>query len=139
MTGLMAQEGLPYGDRSHTYNSRLAQELARWAVGQPAGEAIHDPLFKAYFVDNLNIGNVDVLVEIAEKAGYDPAAAREALSKREFSDAVDADWQRSRDLGLTGVPTFVAGGHGVVGAQPLEALQSLLDQAGAQKRNGGGE
>ena len=38
----MAAEGLPYGDRSMTYNSRLSQELAAWAVTQPGGDAIHD-------------------------------------------------------------------------------------------------
>jgi predicted DsbA family dithiol-disulfide isomerase len=36
---------------------------------------------------------------------------------------------------VTGVPTFVAGGHGVVGAQPYEVLVKLLEQAGAQRRS----
>src|SRR5215471_7636496 len=42
MKGLMDAEGLPYGRRTHTYNSRLAQELGKWADTQPGGEAIHD-------------------------------------------------------------------------------------------------
>ena len=40
-------------------------------------------------------------------------------------NAVDADWAKSRQYGVTGVPTFVAGGYGVVGAQPYEALEQL--------------
>ncbi|MGH8722840.1 MAG: DsbA family protein, partial [Burkholderiales bacterium] len=36
--------------------------------------------------------------------------------------------QKSRAYGITGVPTFVAGGHGVVGAQPYEALEQLVRQ-----------
>jgi predicted DsbA family dithiol-disulfide isomerase len=51
LTVLMAEQGLPYGERTHTYNSRLAQELAKWAELQPGGGAIHDALFRAYFVD----------------------------------------------------------------------------------------
>ena len=55
MKRLMAKEGLPYGERMMTYNSRLAQELAIWAETQPGGDAIHNALFRAYFVDGTNI------------------------------------------------------------------------------------
>ena len=47
MKGLMDGEGLPYGRRPHTYNSRLAQELGIWADTQPGGEAIHLALYQA--------------------------------------------------------------------------------------------
>ena len=57
------------------------------------------------------------------------------LSSRSHSNAVDDDWMRSRQYGVTGVPTFVAGGYGVVGAQPYEAIEQLLIQAGAKKRD----
>lgn len=125
----MQAEGLPYGNRSMTFNSRLAQELAVWADTQPGGEAIHDALFRAYFVDGKNIGDGDTLIAIAESIGLDAAAAREVLEKRSCKDAVDADWEKSRRFGVTGVPTFVAAGHGVVGAQPYEALEQLVKQA----------
>jgi predicted DsbA family dithiol-disulfide isomerase len=125
----MAAEGLPYGNRTHTYNSRLAQELGKWADTQPGGEAIHDALFRAYFVDGKNIGDAAVLVDLAKQAGLNEAQAREVLEKRTFKDAIDADWAKSRKYGVTGVPTFVAGGYGVVGAQPYEALEQLVEQA----------
>ena len=64
MRGLMAQEGLPYGERTHTFNSRLAQELGAWAVTQADGEGIHEALFQAYFVAGKNIGDIDILVEL---------------------------------------------------------------------------
>lgn len=129
MRARMQAEGLPYGDRSMTYNSRLAQELGAWADTQPGGEAIHDALFRAYFVDGLDIGDPKVLVTIAAKVGLPADKAREVLEKRSFKDAVDADWAKSRQYGVTGVPTFVAGGYGVVGAQPYEALEQLAKQA----------
>jgi predicted DsbA family dithiol-disulfide isomerase len=128
MKTLMDEEGLAYGKRSHTYNSRLAQELGKWADSQPGGEAIHDALYKAYFVDGLDIGNQQTLIGIAESVGLSADGAREVLEQRTFKDAIDADWAKSRQYGVTGVPTFVAGGYGVVGAQPYEALEGLLNQ-----------
>ncbi len=122
----MTAEGLPYGDRTMTYNSRLAQELGAWADTQPGGDAIHDALFRAYFVEGANIGDVETLVGIAAAVGLSAQAAREVLETRSFGPVVDADWQKSHAYGVTGVPTFVAGRHGVVGAQPYEALEQLV-------------
>src|SRR5437016_8198620 len=129
MKGLMDAEGLPYGRRTHTYNSRLAQELGKWADTQPGGEALHDALFRAYFVEARDISQFAVLLEIAERVGLPADGAREVLEKRTFKDAVDADWKLSREYGITGVPTFVSGRYGVVGAQPYEALEQLVRKA----------
>jgi predicted DsbA family dithiol-disulfide isomerase len=134
MKGLMDQEGLPYGRRTHTYNSRLAQELGKWADTQPGGAALHDALYRAYFVDARNIGDPEVLAEVAKAVGLPADEARAVLQERRFQGAVDADWAKSRQYGVTGVPTFVAGGYGVVGAQPYEVLVQLLEKAGARRR-----
>jgi predicted DsbA family dithiol-disulfide isomerase len=112
----------------------LAQELGKWADTQPGGEAIHDALYKAYFVDATNIGDPDVLVDIAQSVGLPAEEARKVLAERRFKDAVDADWAKSRQWGVTGVPTFVAAGYGVVGAQPYEVLEQLMEKAGARRR-----
>lgn len=131
MRDRMATEGLAYGERTMTYKSRLAQELAKWADAQPGGEAIHDALFRAYFVEAKNIGDPAVLLEIAESIGLPREKAKAVLEQRTFKAAVDADWDKSRRYGVTGVPTFVAGGYAVVGAQPYEALAALVRQARA--------
>lgn len=135
MSELMAAEGLPYADRSHTYNSRLAQELGTWAETQPGGGEVHDALYRAYFVDRRNIGDIDVLVDIACAVGLPADEARVVLEERRFKDAVDADWAKSHQYGVTGVPTFVAGGRGVVGAQPCATLERLMGAAGAKRRD----
>jgi predicted DsbA family dithiol-disulfide isomerase len=134
MKGLMDAEGLPYGWRTHTYNSRLAQELGKWADTQPGGEAIHDALYRAYFVEARNIGDPEVLVDIAQSAGLPAEEARAVLAERRFKAEVDADWAKSRSYGITGVPTFVAARYGVVGAQPYEVLVQLVEKAGAAGR-----
>jgi predicted DsbA family dithiol-disulfide isomerase len=132
MKARMTAEGLPYGERAMTYNSRLAQELGKWADTQPGGEAIHDALFRAYFVEARDISRPEVLLEIAERVGLSAEGAREVLERRTFKEAVDADWALSREYGITGVPTFVAGRYGVVGAQPYEALEELVRKAASR-------
>ena len=132
MKARMDAEGLPYGERAMTYNSRLAQELGKWADTQPGGEALHDALFRAYFVGVRDISKPAVLLDIVEHAGLSVDGAREVLERRTFKDAVDADWELSRRYGVTGVPTFVAGRHGVVGAQPYEVLEQLVRKAASE-------
>ena len=134
MVALMEQEGLPYGDRTMTYNSRMAQEVAVWAITRPNGAAIHDMLFRAYFVSDVNLAEVDNLLAIVERMGLSGEQAKEALQLRQFREAVDADWQRSRDLGITSVPTFVIGKNGLVGAQPYEQLDRFLTESGIARR-----
>lgn len=129
------EEGLPHGSMDRTFNTRLAQELAEWAAdGQPGGDGLHDALFRAVFVDSRNIGDLETLVAIADEVGVDIDAARDVLVSRSRSDDVDRGWRRARASGVTGVPTFVAGGRGVVGAQPLPILRDLVESAGAKRR-----
>jgi len=141
MKARMEAEGLEYPKRTHTFNTRRAQELAKWA--EPQGKlAIHDALFRAYFVDGKNLAKTDVLVEVARGVGLDADEARRAIEDGAWSDAVDADWKRARAMGVTGVPTYVAGRQGVAssarafvrGAQPYEVLEHLARLAGATRR-----
>ena len=134
MAQLMADEGLPYRERTMTYNSRLAQELAAWADTQKHGQNIHLALFQAYFVDNINLADVDNLANIAAGVGLSAANARQVLSERLYRDVVDADWSRAREMGITGVPTFVLGKNGLVGAQPYEQLEEFVSSAGMPRR-----
>ena len=133
MSRLMAEEGLPYGERTMTYNSRFAQELAKWAETQPGGEKIHDALFHAYFVDNVNLAKIDNLVTVAERIGLPQNMARHVLEDRPYREAVDSDWQRARGFGISAVPTFVIENQGLVGAQPFEQLETFLTSAGARR------
>jgi len=132
MKGLMDTEGLQYNQRSHTYNSRLAQELAKWADSRPGFEAIHGALYRAYFVDGLNIGDPAVLIRVAESVGLPADEARDVLADRTFKEAVDEDWERASRSGITGVPSFIAGQYKVVGAQPYDMLVELLKAAGTE-------
>jgi len=123
----MDREGLPYNaERNMSYNSRLAQELSKWAEGRGKADEIHDALFRAYFVDVKNIGKTDVLAKIAEENGLPADEATDVLLSRKFKDAVDDDWRRCAAVGVNAVPTFLAGKYLMVGAQPYEELERLI-------------
>ena len=126
--------GLPWGERTMTYNSRRAHELGKWAESEAKGDEYHMAVFQAYFARGLNIGNVSVLVQLAESLGLDGDRAEQVLSRGTFRGEVDRDWEYSRASGITAVPTFVAGKQAAVGAQPYQALEELVTAAGA-KRN----
>lgn len=135
MKALMDAEGLPYEKRTHTYNSRLAQEIGKWADTAHAdkADAVHDGFYRAYFVDRRNIAEEAVILDVVTAAGLPADEARAVLAQRSFKDAIDADWTMSHQYGVTGVPTFVANGYGVVGAQPYETLEKFMEQVGAAK------
>jgi predicted DsbA family dithiol-disulfide isomerase len=127
--------GLPLGDRKKTFNSRLAQELAKWAESQGKGDAFHAAVFRAYFVEGKNIGRVDELIRLASSVGLSEEEARHVLESRAFKEAVVADWSRSRTLGITAVPTFVMGRQAAVGFQPYDVLEQLV-KTGLGKKKG---
>jgi predicted DsbA family dithiol-disulfide isomerase len=118
--------GLPLGERKKTYNSRLAQELGKWAETKGKGDEYHDSVFRAYFVDGKNIAKADVLVGLAGAIGLPEKEAGDILQMRVFRVAVDSDWALCEKMGISAVPTFVIDGQSLVGAQPFEALEQLL-------------
>ncbi len=62
---LMRLEGLPYGNRTHTYNSRLAQELSKWGKDFQQSSMLNQKIFEAYFVDGQNLADQDLLAKLA--------------------------------------------------------------------------
>jgi len=121
-----AKFGLALGDRKMTYNSRLAQEVGLWAQVKGHGHQFHMEAFKAYFVDGKNIAQKDVLLNLIERSGLDCEEGQKVIEKREFSDAVDSDWEFSKAKGVTAVPSFFIGLDRLVGAQSYEALERLI-------------
>ena len=130
-----AELGLPFGERKKTYNSRMAQELSKLAEQNGYGEIYHIAVFKAYFVDGLNIGLDSTLLELGKSVGLSQVKIRNALENRSYKAAVDGDWNRSYQMGVTAVPTFVMNGISLVGAQPYEKLVQLVKFGGAKPRN----
>jgi len=122
---------LPFGNRTHTYNSRRAQELGKWAEDQGAGEAFHMAVYHAYYVDGCNIALPDKLAGIAESVGLDPDVALLTLDKRRYAAHVDDDWKRAKEFSIASIPTIVYQQHALVGFQPYAHYRRLIDSATA--------
>lgn len=127
-------EGLPYQDIRHVPNTRVAQEVGKWAESQPGGEAFHEAVFRAYFGDGRDIGDPLEVLAIAGECGLDESDARAALGQRAHRGEVDADWKRAVDSAIWGVPYFVAGEATVMGCQTHQVLAQLVERAGARRR-----
>jgi|TARA_B100001063_G_scaffold82076_1_gene76438 predicted DsbA family dithiol-disulfide isomerase len=134
MKELMILENLPYKNRTHTYNSRLAQEIGAWAQSIDNETSIHDNFFEAYFVQGLNVGLESVILDVVSKSGLNPEEARKVIKNRLFMKNIDDDWNKSRNYGVTGVPTYVYQKQSMVGAQPHENLVEFLNHFGIPKR-----
>jgi predicted DsbA family dithiol-disulfide isomerase len=130
------EAGLPFGDRTKTFNSRLAQELGKWAESSDKGDPFHCAVFKVFFADGINIAKIPALLDIAASVGLPREEAEAVLAKRAFKAEVDEDWSLSQKNGITAVPTFVINNDKLVGAQPYEMLERFMEETGVKKRCG---
>ena len=112
--------GLPLADRTRTCNSRRAQELGKWAEQLGKGDPFRQAVYRAYLVEGRNIAKVDELVRIAGAVGLPGDEARTVLATGSFAAAVEADWRRAGDLGITAVPTHLCAGKRLVGFSSYE-------------------
>jgi len=74
------------------------------------------------------------LIDIVKQVGLNETEANKVMKERTFKKAVDQDWNKAQEIGVTGVPTYIVGGAGVVGAQPYETLAQLVEQSISNKR-----
>ena len=113
-------------------NTVDAHRLLAWAqdANPVAADALVERLFRAYFIEGVNIGDIDALATLAGDAGFDAVAARAWLVSDAGRAAIAAEEQRARELGVTGVPFFVFNQRlAVSGAQPPEVLLDAMEQA----------
>jgi predicted DsbA family dithiol-disulfide isomerase len=125
---------------SYSHLALEAGEFAFQYATHEMGWAYHKRLFKAYFEELENIGDIDVLVRLADECGLDGKSLREALNDRRLEAEVDEGIAWSRQIGVTAIPTFVFNQRmGMVGAQPIEALREMMARVGNPPRDAGGQ
>jgi len=130
-----ARHGLPFGERRMSFNSRRAQEAAKWAESHGKADAFHNAVFRAYFADGKNLHEIETLAAAAESVRLKGVDLKAVLQSKTFKAAVDRDWLRSHHLGITAVPTFRMNEENLVGAQPYEQLAAFMAAQGVPPRN----
>lgn len=106
--------------------TRKAHELAVYAGKKGCFQEIHDTLFRAYLVEGLDIGRVDILVSIARKQGLDASETKAVLDVDQNLDRVKAKRQEAQDLGVTQTPTLLWLGRQLSGYPDDETLREFL-------------
>ena len=124
---------------SRVWNTFDAHRLLHWAERQDPGKAValKQALFRAYFTDNENVADRDVLARIAQAIGLDGNHARRMLEGGEYADEVRGQEQRWQEAGIHSVPaTIVNGQYLIPGGQPPEVFENALREI-ATKASGG--
>ncbi|ABL82890.1 MULTISPECIES: DsbA family oxidoreductase [unclassified Nocardioides] len=134
LVDLAAEEGLAFRIfetvHTNTVDAHRVLHLALETGGAALQRELKEALLAAYFLDARNVGDHDVLTEVADAAGLEEARVREVLAGTEYADAVEADIAQARAYGATGVPFFVVDQkYGVSGAQPAGVFSQVLEQA----------
>lgn len=129
------EEGIPFNfdgipKRPNTVN---AHRLVHWAQGQGKGLDAKEALFKAYFTDHRDVGDLDVLREIAEEIGLDGPLVADLLAGTADRDQVRGEYQYFQQMGVNGVPFFM--GNRMIAMQGAETSENLakLIRATAEK------
>jgi predicted DsbA family dithiol-disulfide isomerase len=114
-------------------NTLAAHALIAYAQMADDGahaDAVTERLFKAYFVDGVFIGDVDVLVAIAVECGLDEASTRAVITQQVTRDQVAAQDASVREQGVSGVPYFVFNNKvALSGAEPPEVMLRAMEKS----------
>jgi predicted DsbA family dithiol-disulfide isomerase len=111
-------------------NTLKAHCLLKWASGQDKGHVASEKLFKSFFDDLKDIGDDQILIDVANDIGMDGKLVADLLNNQRDQAEVQAELDYFRRLGVTGVPMFIYNGtFSIQGGQPAEVHQQALDKA----------
>ena len=138
MVANLRRAGAPYGIEfapvRRLSNSRMALELGELAREQGKFHEYHEAVFHAYFTEGRDIGDLNVLHEVAEKVGLDVEKWKEALDEGRYMPRLEQTLEEAARYGITGTPTFIINDkYAIVGAQPLERVRQALIQIAADE------
>ena len=136
-----ASVGFTYNMRrgSRVWNTFDAHRLLHWAELQDREEAValKQALFRAYFTDNENVADRDVLVRIAGNAGLDPSGARRVLESDQYAEDVRTQERHWQQAGIHSVPAAIVNGQYLIsGGQPPEVFENALREIAAKTAGG---
>jgi len=134
VTRVAAQEGLTYRlEQARPASTIDAHRLLHLASTRGLQHTLKERLMRAYFTEGAHIADHATLTRLATEAGLGEQSVRDVLATNAYATDVQADLDRARQLGITGVPYFVIDArYGVSGAQSAETLLGVLNEAWAK-------
>ena len=131
MTMMAKEVGLTYNFKDIIQtNTFKAHRLANYAEEFDLAQEMNERLLKAYFIDALNIGDIETLGDLAEEVGLNKEDTIAMLNSNKYGDQVEMDRYEAKQLEINSVPFFVFDNkYAVQGAQPSEAFLEVLKKS----------
>lgn len=127
--GVSAGIDFAFSRIERTPNTFDAHRLIWFARQYGRQDEVVEELFHGYFTEGLHVGQAEMLVALAVRAGLDGENVGRLLQADEGVDAVRQEEARGHQLGIRGVPYFLLNGKTAVsGAQPVETFVSAIEQ-----------
>lgn len=125
------QVGLVFNfDKAQAVNTEDAHRFLHFAKASGKQNEAEEVLFRSYFTDGKNIGDLPTLLEIGKEIGLDTEQLKPVLENGSFSDDVRKDIYEAQQIGVSGVPFFVLNRkYGVSGAQDPVVFLQVLEKA----------
>lgn len=117
--------------------SKTAAQAARAAQEQGKFWEYHDLLYQNQGSINGGTYSDDKLVGLARQLGLDIESFESGLASGRFEEVVQEDLREAQELGIQGTPSFTINEQRLVGPQPLEAFEQVIEEE-LQKAGGGG-
>ena len=126
---------------TNTMDAHRLTKLAQSKNDPQLVEQVIEALFKAYFTDNKELADKELLQKIGEDAGLDAEEVKEVLSSDKYKDEVLLDEREAARYGIHAVPFFVVGQYGISGAQSVDGMKATImkvmeESAGAVTEQG---
>ncbi|MBD3255060.1 MAG: thioredoxin domain-containing protein, partial [Candidatus Lokiarchaeota archaeon] len=126
MQRLAAEDGISLYFAEKLPNSRLALYISEYAKEKGKFDDFHKLVFNAYWKEGRDIGNLSVLLDLAEKAGLDGNQIKKYLKSDKTQKKMSKHLVEIRKLGITGVPAFIIGDKLILGAQPYDIFEEVI-------------
>jgi predicted DsbA family dithiol-disulfide isomerase len=130
---LFGENGLPNAQRTRIPNSRAALNVAELARERGVHKQFHERLMTAYWAEDRDISDPEVLAQEGNPFGLDPDEVRDVATTHRYQDRIQASTQAVFEMGGNGVPAFVIADRTMIpGAQPHELFEKVMDKLGAE-------
>ena len=125
--------GVRFGPQPLMSNSRMAMQGGEFAKEHGKYDAYHEGVFRAFFTDCRDIGNQEVILDLAKGVGLDASALCAALEDGVYMTRLQEASKMAKANGFSAAPTFVIDGYGSIsGAQPIDTFRKILRSAGKE-------
>ena len=111
---------------TNTMDAHRLTKLAQSKEDPELADKVTESLFRAYFSENQELADKDLLQKIGEDCGLDVVEVKEVLDSDKYQDEVILDEREASRYGIHAVPFFVVGQYGISGAQSVEDMKATI-------------